>query len=42
MTQEGDQGLMDYRSQTEDDSCFGMETDTASVARSTLADALYC
>ena len=42
MTQEGDQGLMDYRSQTEDDSCFGMETDTGSVARSTLADALYC
>ena len=42
ITQEGDQGLMDYRSQTEDDSCFGMETDTGSVARSTLADALYC
>ena len=42
IAQEGDQGLMYYRSQTEDDSCFGMETDTGSIARSTLADALYC
>ena len=40
--QEGDRGLMDYRSQTEDDSCLGMETDTGSVAHSTLAQALYC
>ena len=40
--QEGDQGLMDYRSQAENDSCFGMETDTGSVAGSTLAQALYC
>ena len=33
---------MDYRSQTDDDPCFGMETDTGSLARSTLAQALYC
>ena len=32
---------MDYRSQTDDDTCFGMETDTGSLARSTLAQALY-
>ena len=37
-----DRGLMDYRSHTDDDSCFGMETDTGSIARSTLAQALYC
>ena len=35
--QEGDQVFMDYRSQTEDESCFGMEADTGSVAHSTLA-----
>ena len=40
--QEGDQGLMDSRSQTADDSCFGMENDTGSIARSTLAQAFYC
>ena len=32
---------MDYRSQTDEDTCFGMETDTGSLARSTLAQALY-
>ena len=32
---------MDYRSQTDEDTCFGMETDTGSMARSTLAQALY-
>ena len=32
---------MDYRSQTEDESCPGMDTDTGSMARSTLAQALY-
>ena len=35
------QGQMDYRSQTEDESCPGMDTDTRSMARSTLAQALY-
>ena len=35
------QGQMDYRSQTEDESCPGMDTDTGSMARSTLAQALY-
>ena len=35
------QGQMDYRSQTEDESCPGMDTDTGSIARSTLAQALY-
>ena len=33
---------MDYRSQTEDDSCFGMETNTWSLVRSTLVQAIYC
>ena len=42
VTGQEDQGLMDYRSQTEDGSCIGMETDTGSVAHSTLARALYC
>ena len=38
-----DRGLMEFWSYTEDDSsCFGMETDTGSLARSTLAHALYC
>ena len=32
---------MDYRSQTDEDTCFGMETDTGSLARYTLAQALY-
>ena len=32
-----DGGLMEYRSHTEDDFCVGMETDTGSLARSTLA-----
>ena len=40
--QQVNRGLMDYRSQTDDDSCFGMETDTGSLARSTLAQAFYC
>ena len=40
--QKVDRGLMEYRSYTEDDPCFGMETDTGSLARSTLAHALYC
>ena len=40
--QRDDRGLMDYRSHTDDDSCFGMETDIGSLARSTLAQALYC
>ena len=35
------QGQMDYRSQTEDESCPGMDTGTGSMARSTLAQALY-
>ena len=35
------QGQMDYRFQTEDESCPGMDTDTGSMARSTLAQALY-
>ena len=35
------QGQMDYRSQTEDESCPGMDIDTGSMARSTLAQALY-
>ena len=34
--------LMDYGSQTDDDSRFGMGTDTRSIERSTLAQALYC
>ena len=33
---------MKYRSYTYDDSCSGMETDTGSIARSTLAQARYC
>ena len=37
-----DRGPMDYRSHTDDFSCFGMETDTGSLAQSTLAQALYC
>ena len=36
-----DGGLMEYRSHTEDDCCFGMDMDTGSLARSTLAHALY-
>ena len=39
---EVNRGNMDYRSQTDDESCYGMETDTGSLARSTLAQALYC
>ena len=35
------QGQMDYRSQTEDESCPEMDTDTGSMARSTSAQALY-
>ena len=35
-------GPMDYRYQTDEDSCFEMETDTGSMARSTLGQALYC
>ena len=39
--QRSNRGPMDYRSQTDDDTCFGMETDTGSLARPTLAQALY-
>ena len=39
--QQSNQVPMDYRSQTDEDTCFGMETDTGSLARSTLAQALY-
>ena len=34
-------GPMDYRYQTDEDSCFGMETDTGSMVRSNLGQALY-
>ena len=37
-----DRWPMDYWSHTDDDSCFGMETDTGSLEQSTLAQALFC
>ena len=40
--QQVNRGPMDYRSLTDDDSCFGMETENGSLARSTLAQALHC
>ena len=39
MSRQGNHGLP---SQTDDDPCFGIETDTGSLAKSTLAHALYC